>query len=304
MYINKYTERNEHFTHLTFESLTDAMDFYNKVRTGEYKFNNSTNQTRAQEHVGDEVHRKNGSDWTGFTSKDHFEQVMRDGDLEKAKGIWDTPSPDVSVQSIRRKGRWGETGDTLDIQKWIMGDFEKCWRSTHRRKAMGGTKNITLTTDIAGNCNVTSNELGWRGFTTLKIADVLSEAGYNVRILGYSFAVDDCNGIDHNSLVTVPIKDFDEGLDITKLASLICRAGFFRTITFAANGACADANEVTLNGGMGRATPLTGDNWRSEYVRKIAFAEEGELYSTPVVKNEEESLKAVKEVLSKFSLEE
>lgn len=303
MHIDKYEHRGEKFSHMSFDSLTDAMNFYTDCRDGKYIINHSYNKGKVQEYTSGERH---SLDWTGYRTNEEYLKVMREGDLEKAKEIWDIPSPEIVVESIRRRVRWGETGDSLSLERYLDNDFDRMWRSTYKRKAVGGTKNITLTADIAGNCGVTSTELGWRGMSTLKIADVLSGAGYNVRILCYDFAIGDCQGIDHNSFVTTPLKDFDEGLDVTKLASLICRSAYFRTVGFTAIVAMADNQDVDVCSGLGRSAHFQEGDWKSDFIKEKCFEGEGggQMYNIPVVKNKEGAMKAISDVLKHFNIEE
>ena len=301
MHIRKFEKSGEHFSHTTYESVSDAMHYYNQLKTKEIRMSQSSNQSKIDEYTGGSRHEM---DWTGFTSEEQFQQVMRDGDLPKAKEIWAMPSPNIMVESIRRKSRMGECGDSLDVQRYLMSEFDKCWRSTYKRKAKGGTRNITLLADIAGNCGITSAELGWRGLSTLKIADVLCEAGYSVRVLCYDYAVGDCVGIQHNSLVTTVIKDFDEGMDVTKLASIICSAGYFRTVGFCSIVSMADNQGVQASGGLGSSKHLDGGDWKARFMRETCFEGEGDLYPIPIVKNQDQANKAMSDVLKHFGIEE
>ena len=303
MIINKYQKGSELYTHIHFESLTKAMQFYKDIREGRFEYKRSSNRSKGQEYTSDSWHRKNGSDWTGYSEQKDFEHNMKYGDLEKAKVIWDLATPELIVQSIRRRVHYGEQGDELDIHRVYRGEFDKAWRYTKKQKALGGSRNITILVNLGANCNITSEDLGWRGIASLKIADTLTNAGYNVRLLGYSVGLDDCNNKTHNALTTVPIKDFDEGLDVTKLAAIMCRGAFFRTVIFAARTVGADKNDLDVSSGLGRSSGLDDSN-QGKFFREKAYAEEGELISLPTVEGKEATLKAMKDILDKFSIQE
>lgn len=293
-------EGGANYSHVEFESLSDAYHFYKDVRSGAYNFKRSKNGDLAKEHTSDSYHHENGSDWTGFKNHQHFIDCLENGDMEKAQQVWNLATPEVIVRSIRRRGKWTDRGDFLDTQKLIRGELDKAWRTTHKRKADGGSRNVTLLVDLGANCSVTSEALGWRGVASLKIADTLTEAGYNVRLLGYSLGVNDCSGGTNHSLSTIPIKDFDEGLDVTKLAFIMCRAGFFRTVIFASRSAIADHIDLNVCSSLGRSRGLQ-DCDEGKVFHEWIYAEEGQMITMATVEGEKKAIAEMNRILAQFS---
>lgn len=304
MNITKYQERGEHLSHFAFDSMTDAFDYFNKVKNHTISFTKGRNQSEANEFTESEYHRRSGGDWTGYHSEAQFMECMKMGDMDKARELWALDSPDLIVKNIRRKVKWGDIGDSLDIQKMYKGEFDKAWRTTKKRKAEGGSKNITLLVNLGANCGVSSECLGWRGMASLKVADCLSEAGYNVRLLGYSMGLDDCDNIEHTSLTTIPIKDFDEGMDVPKLASIMCRAGFFRTMIFCSRLSLAENQGVSIASGLGRSAGLDDGSWKAQFFMEKVYGEEGQMISIPTVDGKEEAIRQMNKLLDRFREDE
>lgn len=300
MNITKFQERGQHLSHFAFDSMSDAYKYFNDVKEHRISFKHGRNQQEANEFTESQYHRRDGGDWTGYHSEEQFLECMKMGDMEKAKQLWGMDSPDLIVKNIRRKIKWGEIGDSIDIQKMYKGEFDKAWRTTKKRKADGGSKNITLLVNLGANCNITSENLGWRGMASLKVADCLSEAGYNVRLLGYSMGLDDCDGIKHTSLTTIPIKDFDEGMDVPKLASIMCRAGFFRTMIFCSRISIAENQGVSIDSGLGRSAGLDENHWQAKFFMDTVYGDEGQLLSIKTVNGRDDAIQQMNLLLDKF----
>lgn len=304
MNITKYEHRGKHFSHFQFDSMSDAFTYFNDVKEHRISFTKGRNQAEANEFTESGYHRRDGGNWTGYHSEAEFMEAMKMGDMVKARELWALESPDLIVKNIRRKVKWGEIGDSIDIQKMYKGEFDKAWRTTKKRKADGGSKNITLLVNLGANCNVSSEGLGWRGMASLKVADCLSEAGYNVRLLGYSLSNDNCDGISHSSLTTIPIKDFDEGMDVPKLASIMCRAGFFRTNIFLSYVHCAENQGVPVSCGLGRSSGLDDGDWKSQFFLDTVYGDEGQMISIPTVNGKEEAIRQMNKLLDRFREDE
>jgi hypothetical protein len=305
MNINKYEQGSRKYSHFTFDSMTDAMDYFQKLKSGDITFNRGRNQSKVNEFTESGYHGRDGGSWTGYGSETKFNDAMKNGDMEKAHELWRLESPELIVKNIRRRVVWGEIGDSVDVQKMYKGEFDKAWRSTKKQKANGGSKNITLLVNLGANCGVSSEKLGWRGMASLKIADCLSEAGYNVRLLGYSMSTDNCDGISHTSLTTIPIKDFDEGMDVPKLASIMCRAGFFRTAIFCSYVSCAENYGVSIASGLGRSRGLDEEgNADAKFFLEKVYGDEGQMISIPTVEGKESALKEMNKILDKYREED
>jgi hypothetical protein len=96
--------------------------------------------------------------------------------------------------------------------------------------------------DLAGNANVTSNELFWRGAAGLRLADELTTAGYSVAVYGAAGATNYTEEGSDNVSQFVEIKAEDAPMDMDRLASLTCLSGFFRTSLF--TGICFAADKI------------------------------------------------------------
>lgn len=153
--------------------------------------------------------------------------VSRLGDIE-------VPMP----VSVKRRLVRGEQGDELDIHSVYRGDLGHAW-SARRRKHIRNP----LSVRIVVQCNLLSEtrfyELFWRGAAAVKLADLLTAAGYNVEILG-TVASSTVQGYPSDFLLTFPLKEANAPLDVEMLAGVVCNAGFHRVFGFRAYGALTD----------------------------------------------------------------
>ena len=138
------------------------------------------------------------------------------------------------VESVKRKRVRSDRGDELDIHQVYRGELNKAWKRT-KRLSKKAPKRFTLVARIGANASTQSDELFWRGVSTLALATVLSKAGHSVEIIGY-IQNNGCYGSKANSsrLDIVTIKSFQNPLDIDALANVLCLSGFFRHFLFRA----------------------------------------------------------------------
>lgn len=152
---------------------------------------------------------------------------------DKALKLIDTISLPI-VESVKRKRVRSDRGDELDIHQVYRGELNKAWKRT-KRLSKKAPKRFTLVARIGANCNTDSDELFWRGVSTLALATVLTKAGHSVEIIGY-IQNNGCYGNKANSsrLDIVTVKNFQNPLDVDALANVLCLSGFFRHFMFRA----------------------------------------------------------------------
>lgn len=278
-----------------FESVTDAMNHYMKFDQG-IPFTH--NRGKVSEYRGGH----HSTDWTGFSDQRHFEQTMKFGDKIKAIEIENIEAPEVKVESRKRKRHKGAIGDTLDIHAVYRGELDRAWTYTKRDMHDGGMKNITLLVNIGDNCGISSSALGWRGAVALKVCDVMTEAGYNVRIIANQMTEDvtrDDNGYGYNCTT---VKDFDEYLDVPKLAAIFCRAGFFRSVIFTTIVYEAELLGKQVGYGLGRS--IKSQSAEGQKLIEYVHQDEGYMVVFPSVNGKDDALKAMKEILKPYLIED
>lgn len=198
-------------------------------------------------------------DWVGADTPQEAADRVTKGWPEGARRVFEklqdleVPAP----TSVRRRMVRADQGDELDIHSVYRGDLDHAWTSRKRKHTR--TK---LTVRIVAQTNLladmSANELFWRGAAVVKLSDALTEAGYNVEIIGAlaSRKVDRNENIDF--LCTFPLKEASMPLDTEQLAGVICNAGFHRLFGFRAYGALADWNYKTGLDGTGCASDIEG----------------------------------------------
>jgi hypothetical protein len=95
---------------------------------------------------------------------------------------------------------------------------------------------IRIFVNLGANCNITSDQLKWTGYTAIGIAQIMSTLGYAVSVIG----IYGCNtNINYGGkleygtrFVGINLKNFDETLDAASLLYVCSDATFFRMKIF------------------------------------------------------------------------
>lgn len=177
--------------------------------------------------------RKADTAWLGVPSVDALRKVLTKGWQAGAERIDKIPLGELpEPTSIRRRRVRADQGDELDMQAVYRGDLSRAWSRT-KRQSRASVRSVSIVIDLAGNCNVTSEQLFWRGASGLRLADELTKAGYSVAIYGAAGAANVSAEGYENVAQFVEIKAEDSPLDMDRLAALTGLSGFFRTSLFA-----------------------------------------------------------------------
>jgi hypothetical protein len=194
------------------------------------EFNNDSNRDLHEtvmhryERQGDEA-----QSWFGAPSQHEFDARLSNGWSEGVDKLRELATKEIQPTSLRRKRIKGDQGDELDIHAIYRGNFSQAWSKTKRMQKLGGSRSVTLVCNLSCAWNVDANELFFRGASVLKLAEALTNSGYNVAIYGAD-GTDKCS-IKENVSITqfVEIKAEDYALDVSSLASLIAMPGYKRT---------------------------------------------------------------------------
>jgi hypothetical protein len=126
--------------------------------------------------------------------------------------------------------------------------LSRAWTKTKKQAKAGTSRSISLICNLSCSHSVTSDKLFWRGASVLKLADVLTQAGYNVSIYGATGT--DVHG-KSELFQFIEIKAEDQPLDISNLASLVAMPGFKRTKFHSGNVYEADRLGDVCPSGLG-----------------------------------------------------
>lgn len=208
-------------------------------------------------------HYADDPEWLGVKTFKEFNERLTHGWADGAKKIDEVAIRELSnPTSVRRRRVKADQGDEVDMQAVYRGDMSRAWTKT-RRQSRATVRTVCVVIDLCASCNVKSSQLFWRGAAALKLAQSLTDSGYNVAIYGAAGSKDADNmGEKLNVGQFVEIKAEDSPLDMDKLAALTGMGGFFRTSMFVGIAFAADQFGRRANESMG--TP------RQQYIYEAA----------------------------------
>lgn len=225
-----------------FGSIQDGLRFYEAICKDE-----SLSQ---HERIVDFNNRHQQS-WTGCDSAEQFAERIRQGWVEGADRLMKLPIKEVEPISIKRRRRFGEQGDDLDIHKVYRGELDTAW-TYHKREANRGVgRQVTILCNLSANCNVEAERLFWRGASALRLAETLESAGYSVRIVAGMSATSIDTKSNVNNAYFFEVKSLDQPVDVANLAAIVCLPGYFRVIGFGTKVWACNTNGLTASGGLG-----------------------------------------------------
>lgn len=130
--------------------------------------------------------------------------------------------------TVRRRPRWEDQGDEVDMQRVWAGNLDHAWRRT-RRTAVLGPSRVRIAVPIYGYGGMSSMVLAWRGVCGVALADRLTEAGHSVEIVAYEASIPK-DGAARVSVQTMVVKAYESPLDMGFLAAMIGCPAFSRGV--------------------------------------------------------------------------
>lgn len=179
------------------------------------------------------LHKSGGSGWYGAAPAIAQQRVIKgwpEG-ADKIKKALEALQITVPM-SVRRRLQRTDQGDELDIHAVNRGDLSHAWTARHRRRSRSKLQ-VRLVLQLNLLARTDAEELFWRGAAAVRFADLLTEAGYSVEIVG-AVASKKVSGFASNDtvLATFPVKPADAPLDIAALTGVVANAGFHRIYGF------------------------------------------------------------------------
>lgn len=185
-------------------------------------------------------------------------------------------------RSIRRRRARGDQGDELDIQRVYSGRLDDAWSRREPRLSFAPRRvTITVTAACAGMHN--SDTLFWRGAAAVRLADLATEAGYNVEILMFVGGKRGTAGFDRVSCY-VTAKAFGAPLDMALLSGCVCHPAFFRSIGH--------------RWGSIKAKDVGGNGWYTPFDPRDDERSEGDILVSNNVRTLEDARQFVEEQVS------
>lgn len=240
-------------------------------RTAVAFFNSPAEMIEKVGYTDDEIGRQNvmalrghvnmdSKEWLGVWGVDKAISLLTSEGWEEGvrKGMSAFAGIDpIKLPSVRRKMRRGPVGQRLDIHRVYAGHIDEAWDVMKREGDFSSSLKKTSSTilvDVGANCDVTAEQMYWRGALANTMADALSQSGRPVRIVAYSGT----SGLVHNAdgkaerlIVACVVKDFTDPLELNNLYAQTALAASFRLFHLKVMGL----------GPYGRADSCLGYHW-------------------------------------------
>jgi hypothetical protein len=181
------------------------------------------------------------SNWLGIpnsrdahiTVKNLIKNGWPEGVEKLEAGLSGLSVPTKPVSTKRRRMR-SDQGDSVDMGRVWSGQLDKAWERCERRE-MRNSRSVSIVCDVWATWTVPSEVLFWRGAAALKLADLLTQAGYSVEIIAVSASTDVLHAKGREPTHTVdivPVKEYSAPMDMNSLAATVCLSGFLRLVCF------------------------------------------------------------------------
>lgn len=208
-----------------------------------------------------------GSNWLGTTNqceKDVINHALA-GDPEMCKDLMnkisqfrieigaDRADYRETLPRRKRKTRFGDFGDEVDIHKVLAGKVDTSWRKKVQMETNPISPLVTIVIDLCASAYEDCKNSYWRAAVALFVTQELLNAGKSVKLVVADVgkhAMHDSRKLLSTSIV---IKDFNQAVSIERIAAMT-HLGFFRTFMFGA----MQVQDYATNSSLG--TPVTLDD--------------------------------------------
>jgi len=135
------------------------------------------------------------------------------------------------VRRNRRRQVWSHKGANLHVNRAMRGQWGQAWRGTRKESVVGGSKCVTLNIGWGGTAGRSADELFWGGAMMLVLSEILTTAGYNVRINAVRKGQHSAAG-GHYQCQRVVVKNHGEPMRPDMVAAVMCSADTYRSFGF------------------------------------------------------------------------
>lgn len=146
--------------------------------------------------------------------------------------------------STRRRNVRGDYGDEVDMQRVYAGRLDAAWSRPGRASCVS-RRLFRIVVNCVARSGFDAERMAWRGVAALRLADLLSSAGYGVQI-ETGFNERSIVQRDYQYSLRVVTKRFEDPVDLQMLAATTALPGFFRAL---GHDWHAIASPVAMTGG-------------------------------------------------------
>ncbi len=179
--------------------------------------------------------RKNNFEWCGLDANagpsptEATIALARNGWAAGVSLLSDVPadSDPPAPRTIRRRLKWGDCGDDVDMQRIWAGQLETAWRRPTKAQASGPAR-VRIIVDSIAYGSENAAKMRWRGVAALRLSDALTEAGYSVQVeSGFTARGSDAS---NKYVLRTIVKPYEAPLDLAALAATTALPAFFRAL--------------------------------------------------------------------------
>lgn len=171
-------------------------------------------------------------DWQGVSSYSDVLNFARNGwkeGVSEAKKISDGLENRLTGYIERSDILYDVTGEVLDVGRYCAGDPEH-WGVWHNTIVEGkGTKFVHVVVNGTASCSVDKEVMIRRGATLSAFIALMELGGYRVKV---DLVIRCTSDGSYSSIISAPIKGFDEYLDHDKLTYAIAHPSVLRNLAF------------------------------------------------------------------------
>ena len=181
--------------------------------------------------------------WYGsYTLKD-VEAICKGGWTEGLKVYENVKKalPEIEVvgefhKKYKRKKKFSDSGDEVDIDKYIHGEFDLMFIDYDKHIQDKEGKIITIYTSLGFNSRYSSTEAIWNGIASVVLTDIFESVGYRVHLIGFIAGLGRFvnPGDPNKTQIDIDIKLPNQSLDILGIVTATAYPGFFRYYGFKA----------------------------------------------------------------------
>jgi hypothetical protein len=251
----------------------------------------------ASEYVG----RKRGRDWYGINlPADELLSLFTDGwtdgveRLNKRASEFAIEAPMSETTVTRPRMRYGEEGDSLDMQAVWMGDLEHAWLGMERRRMDDLKTRVHVFVDIGGHSGVKARELQWPGILAAAVTAKAMENNYDVKITGVNYNTDQYASSRQATFQAITLKHYDAPMSLANVAPMMLPA-FFRAVGFRAFFGSAGKRELSY--GLGRTHDISDDMARAAMGAEL---DDGTLIKIPKIRSKSAAIDCYKSIVKQL----
>jgi len=235
-----------------FESILDLIDYMPKRNANYFKNQIGTSKIRSGKLGPTNSCGKDVLNHSLLGDETLYNNYLKNKviELDKATGYYTTDYKQT-IKVVKRKVKYTDFGDEIDIHKVYRGESGIAWRKTERVEVDIKHHLVTILVDIGGSWDEEVKDTLWRASIVVKLVRDLEQAGKSVKvIIGNVTRQVTISGKDVSTSMIV--KQYNVSLPLERLAAM-CNLGFRRSLGFAMTY-CV---EERLHSGLGQPTHIT-----------------------------------------------